>query len=47
MAAHSVVVTVVATSIACKDVGEGANFAPTAGAKLEWEMCKSNVDHET
>ena len=42
MAAH------VVTFIVCEeDVGEMVCITRTAGAKLEWEMRKSNVHYET
>ena len=40
MAAH------VVTFIVCEDVEELVCITPTAGAKLEWEMRKSNVHHK-
>ena len=42
MAAH----VFVEAWVAGKNVGEGVHSTPTTGAKLECEVCKSDVHHE-
>ena len=43
MGAH---VFVVAAWVTCKNVREGVHSTPTTGAKLECEVCKSDIHHE-